>query len=361
MDNPLNIFKKGFSSSYLSVDIGTTSIKIVEVRPSSKGPEVVNYGLLESSGYLARANQALQTSSLKIFEADIIQLLKTLVDEMHVGTKAAFASLPLFSIFTTILDFPRMVPKEIEKALVYQAKQYVPLPLEEVALDWLTAGEYQDDKGFAHQKVLLISVPHAEIKRYQRICSAAGLTLKALEIESLSLTRLLGGDPTPTILVDIGSRSTNIIFMDQGVMTWSAQTDYASYSLTQALASSLRINPIRAEELKKEKGIVGTGPNYELSTIMLPFLDVIINEVKKSQFVYGEQLAFAKKSERIVLSGGGANLLGIEKYFEREFGIPVVKIAPFLKFGYPDGVGPFVPELGPIMGVALGLALKEFS
>ena len=65
----------GRASARLGVDIGTTSIKVVEVRPGKKSPQVTNYGFLESSGYLARANQALQTSSLKIFESDVIELL----------------------------------------------------------------------------------------------------------------------------------------------------------------------------------------------------------------------------------------------------------------------------------------------
>jgi type IV pilus assembly protein PilM len=361
MENPFNFFKRGLSHSYAAVDIGTTSIKIVEVGPGQGAPRIINYSFLESSGYLARANQALQTSSLKIFEADVIALLKTLVRQMGLSTREAYASLPLFSAFTTVLDFPQMEPKEIEKALIYQARQYVPLPLEEVALDWMKVGDYQDEKGFAHQKILLVSVPREQIKRYQRMFSAAGLTLRALEIESLSLVRLLAGDPTPTVIVDIGSRSTNIIFTEQGNLTWNSQSDFASFSLTQALASSLHVNPIRAEELKKEKGIVGTGPNYELSTIMLPFLDVIINEVKKAQFVYSEQVPSAKKAERVVLSGGGANLAGIDKYFEREFGIPVARIEPFLKFSHPDTIQPFIPELGPIMGVALGLGMKQFG
>jgi type IV pilus assembly protein PilM len=361
MENPFAIFKKGFSGSRLAVDIGTTSIKMVELAQSDKGPRIVNYGLLESSGYLARANQALQTSNLKIFEADVVELIKTLVREMKPGTTEASASLPLFSVFTTIVDFPRMEAKEIEKALVYQARQYVPLPIQEVALDWLMLKQYQDDKGFDHQKILLISVPREQIARYQRMFHAAGLKLTTLEIESLSLARLLAKDPTPTILLDIGSRSSNIVFLEDGSLAWNMQMDFASFSLTQALASSLQINPIRAEELKKEKGIVGTGPNYELSTIMLPFLDAIMNEVKKAQFIYKEQLPQARPAERIVLSGGGANLLGIESYMQREFGIPVVKVQPFSNVAYPESIAPFIPELGSTLGVALGLGIKDFS
>ena len=349
------------ASSYLGVDIGTTSIKIVEVRGGKTRPEVVNYGILESSGYLSRANQALQTSGLKIFEAQAVELLKTVVRQMGTTAKLATASLPLFSIFTVILDFPQMNPKEVEKAMVYQAKQYVPLPLAEVALDWLKVAEYTDNNGFAHQKILLISVPQEQIKKYQRMFGAAGLSLRALEIESLSIARIFGNDPTPTVVVDIGSRSTNIIFLEGGQLLWSAQSDFASASLTQALAESLSINPLRAEELKKERGIVGTGPNYELSTIMLPFVDAIINEVKKAQFTYAQQFPMAKKTERILVTGGGANLLGLPKYFEREFGIPVAKAAPFARFDYAPVLGPLVPELNPVMSVALGLGLKEFE
>ena len=139
-----------------------------------------------------------------------------------------------------------MDEKEIARAIVYQARQYVPLPLEEVALDWLKVGEYQDEKGFSHQKILLISVPREQIKRYQRIFSAAGLTLRALEIESLSIVRLLAGDPTPTTIIDIGSRSTNIIFMEQGNLTWNSQSDFASFRLHRRLpraCTSIRCAP----------------------------------------------------------------------------------------------------------------------
>ncbi len=93
---------------------------------------------------------------------------------------------------------------------------------------------------------------------------------------------------------------------------------------------------------------------------MLPFLDVIISEVKKAQFNYQSQFFAPHKTERIILSGGGANLVGIEKYFEKEFNFPVVKASPFLKFEYPPTIEPLLGELNPILSIPLGLALKEF-
>lgn len=355
-------FKQSVFPTYLGVDIGTTSIKVVEVKPGEQLPAVINYGFLDSSSYLSRANQVLQTSTLKIFEKEAAELLKLVIGEMKTKTTEALASLPMFSAFTTTLDFPEMPPSELAKAIPFQAKQYIPLPLAEVAVDWMKIGEFEDDKGYKHQRILLISVPQETIKKYQKIFKQVGLSLKALEIESLSLARIFGGsDPTPTVVVDIGSRSTSIAFIEDGQLKFSKQSDFAGASLTQALAVSLGINPLRAEELKKERGVVGTGPNYELSTIMLPFLDAIINEVKKARYSYEEQFHEARKVERIVLSGGGANLLGIEKYFEREMALPVLKAAPFVKFEYPPAMEPLTLELNPLLSVALGLTLREFT
>lgn len=355
-----NIFRQGIFPSYLGVDIGTTSIKVVEVKPGKNLPRVINYGILESGGYLSRVNQVLQTSTLKLFEKEAAEFLRSIIKEMKPASTEAIASLPVFSAFTTILDFPSMSPKELEGALIFQAKQYVPLPLSEVALDWLKVGEFEDESGFKHQKILLISVPQEHIRKYQKIFKEAGLNLGALEIESLSVARIFKNDPTPTVVVDIGSRSTNIVFLNAGELKMHTQTDFAGASLTQALAASLSINPARAEELKKEKGISASGPDYELSTIMLPFLDAIINEVKKAIYVYETQLKDSSKVERVVLSGGGANLVGIEKYFGREIELPVVKAAPFSRFEYDPSLEPLVSVLGPTMSVAMGLTLREF-
>jgi len=360
--NPFGLVRQKIFPSYLGVDIGTASIKAVEVKQGKQLPQLVNYGVLQSQGYLARAGDILQSSNLKLSEREITDLLKKLIEEMNPGTKEAMASIPIFSVFMTVLDFPEMSQSELEKSLSYQVRQYIPLPLSEVALDWMKIGEKQDENGFKYQQVLLISVPQGLIKKYQNIFKAAGLNLRLLEIESLSLARsLVGTDPTSTIIVDIGSYSTSIAFVIKGQLMFTGHSDFAGSSITQALANSLNISPIRAEELKKENGIAGFGPSHELSTIMLPFVDGIINEIKKAQFNFSSQFPGVPKSERLILSGGGANLVGIERYVEKELELPTIKAAPLLKFEYPSEIEPLVGELNPVFSLPLGLVLKEFS
>ncbi|MEK7195935.1 MAG: type IV pilus assembly protein PilM [Patescibacteria group bacterium] len=345
--------------TYLGVDIGTTSIKIVELTESGGHPTLRNYGVLESYGHLERLNNAIQTSTLKMLDKETGELMNQLLRNLKIKTTDVIASLPTFSAFTALLDVPVMSPQETAQAMEYQAKAFVPLPISEVSIDWLPVGEYEDEKGIKHQQVFLVSVPNEQVRKYQRIFKSAGLNLKALEIEGVSLARVLtAGDPTTTLIVDIGSRSTALLVAEKGLLKYSVQTDWGGGSLTQAVSSSLGINIKRAEELKKQKGLLGTGGEYELSTLMMPLLDVILGEAKRAKDTYEKN--YKSKIERIILSGGGANLLGLEKYVSDQFGIPAVKADPFAKITYPPEVAPLIKEIGPPFSVALGLGIRQF-
>ena len=93
--------------------------------------------------------------------------------------------------------------------------------------------------------------------------------------------------------------------------------------------------------------------------VVLPFLNVILTEVKRVLANYAGQFPRAAKIERALLAGGGANLLGLAKYAARELGMPVALANSFMKFDYPPSLEPVARELSPVMGVALGLTLRE--
>ncbi len=361
MLNPFKSLKSIIAPSYLGVDIGTTSIKIAEIAKNKKGPKLENYGILETYGHLERLNNAIQTSGLKIMEKETAELLKLLLRQLKIKSRDVIASLPAFSAFITLLEIPEMSEVDTAKTIPFQIRQHIPLPVSEVNIDWFKVGQKEED-GFTKQQILLISVPNDIIQRYQAIFKLAGLSLKILEVETLSLARALisGGAEAqaPTLLVDIGGRSTNIAVVENGFIKYNTHTEFAGGSLTQAISSGLSINIKRAEELKKQKGILGGGAELELSTLIFPFLDAIINEVKRVKTIFekGQEIGI----KRIILAGGGANLLGIEKYFEEQTGVETIIGNPFSKVEYPAKIEPMVRELGPSFGVAIGLGIREF-
>jgi len=127
MANFLKFLKSFGGESFLGVDIGTASIKAVELENENGKPKLKNYGMLESHGHLNRVNDAIQTSGLKLVDKQTTELLKKLLDEMNPKTKDTVASLPAYSAFTSLLEVPVMSEQETAQTMQYQAKTFVPM------------------------------------------------------------------------------------------------------------------------------------------------------------------------------------------------------------------------------------------
>ena len=344
----------------LGIDIGTVSIKMVEFYKKGENLVLDNYGILETKGYLERGNEAIQTSSLKLVEKEAVELLQILLREVNPKSKIAVASIPVFSAFITPLELPLLYFNETAQAVSFQARQYIPMAAEDVSVDWVRVEEFDDPKGQAKQRLLLIGIPNETIKKYKSIFKAVGLKLNALEVESFALVRsLFKNEKAPTLIMDLGAESTNLSIVEGGILKHSSQVDYGGSFLTYSLARGLEINPLRAEELKSRRGLVGSGGEAELSTLLLPLLDVIISEAKRTQAAYERN--YGKKIELLTLTGGGANMPGIEEYVRGQTGLKIFKAYPFSGVEYKPGLEPAIRDLSNVLPAAIGLAQRYFS
>ncbi|HOX21402.1 MAG TPA: pilus assembly protein PilM, partial [Candidatus Paceibacterota bacterium] len=221
----------------LGVDIGTSNIKIVEL--SKSGSEIVldNYGILETYGYLDRPNAAIQSSYFKIVEETTVDLLKKLLKSFKPHTKRAVISLPIFSSFVTIFDIPLTDEKEISRAIPFEAKKYIPLPLEDLTIDWAIINEGNRLAKNVSSRILLIAIPKDLIQRYQRIAKGVGLDVVAFELESVSLARsLLGQDKSPALILDVGAQSTNVAIVENGYLVSNENLTTAGSEITHVIA-----------------------------------------------------------------------------------------------------------------------------
>ncbi len=344
--------------SYLGVDIGTVSIKAVEVDMRSGKPSIVNYGMIESPDYLERVNGVIQTSSLSIADGDAPQMLKTLIAQMGTKTKEVVASIPSFAAFTSVIDLPAMTAEETAQAVPYQARSLVPLPMSDVTIDWTLIGQFEDRTGAKKQRVFLTSVPNEQINAHKAVFKKAGLNLKMLEVEGLSLARALNHITQEDVLaLDIGAFTSTIAVAGQGALKYCVQTDFASNSLTQALAKGLGISVKRAEALKRQRGLTGMSGEYGLSTLMAPFIDVILNEGRKAKEIFE---GGGGKISKLVLSGGGGGMLGLADYAGRQLGIPAEEANPWNTVSYPPQFAPLFRSIAPRFAVAAGAGVKPF-
>lgn len=350
----------GKEKSQLGVDIGTSNIKIVQLRPESGKYILETYGLASASF------QMINKDNTEAIE-QTADILKRLTKKAGVTTKRVVSSLPNSAVFTSVIELPRIPKEELSNAVEFEARKYVPLPLEEVTLSWSVIEGLNDKmtkdtnlgrfgKPAEKTRVLLTAVPTAVIDNYQKVFELAGLEPVALEIEALALIRsLVGIDSATIILIDIGAKNSSINLVDSGYLRLSKNLSIGGDTVTTSIAQSLSVNFARAEQFKKDFGISGQG--QQIPQMMRPILDIIKNE---TQQLIGIIESRGEKIDKILLSGGGAKLPGLADYFS-VFGKQVMLANPWTQISYSTQLKPVIEPMGLGMALAIGLAMRHLD
>ena len=360
-----SFFKSIKSRGNIGLDIGTSSIKIVELEKRGGRFELLNYGIFELEG--ADSNVVNQVRAegwqniLKMPDQDISEGIKELIKKAGINSSEVVASIPSFSTFATVIEMPYVSDEDLARALPFEAKKYVPIPLDEVVLDWSIVGviDGQTRAGATPSlvEVFLAAVPKEETSRYQNIMKNANLHIQALELENSALIRgLLGNDLSSAVVVNIGGRSTSISIIRRGYERGSHNYEVGGFEITRAISQSLGVSLEKAEELKRKFGLKKVEENIiNESTISL--IDMMVFETQKTITSYEE--SSKEKIANIVLIGGLANMPGFSEYFKEKLGRDIIVGNPFARVTYPEELEPIMPELRSTLAVAIGLAMRE--
>lgn len=333
------------SKSKLGIDIGTSTIKVVQLKKEESKYILETYGMVNISGDLNGKN-----------DVDVIgqtaEVLKKLLEKSQVTAKKAVASLPNNVVFVSVIDMPSLSEKELKSAIEWEARRYVPLPLEEVTLSWsvLKEGAAADKL-----KVLITAVPTTVIENYLRMFKLAGLEPEALEIEALALIRSLAGSRQDAyIIIDIGARNTSLNLVDKGFLRISRNLPFGGDTITSGIAQSLHVSSTRAEQFKMDLGVT-QGLEPGLPQIMKTSLENIKNETAKLVQIYessGGSIA------EVIFTGGGSRLPGLKDYFA-SLGIKTSLGDPLKFIGFDERLKPNLTRVSLSLSVALGLAMRE--
>jgi len=355
---PFNIFGIGSKpKSYLGIDIGTLSIKIVEISNENGRPKLENYAILTDYD-LALKNLAQDGAEItpKAFGGEASLMLRRLLKEGKIGAREVNMSVPIFSSFLTVMELPQMPESEMINAIQFEAKKYIPVFLDSVAIDWSLIGTSSDGKIL----ILLVAIPKDLINEYATIARETGLKLLTIELETISAAHaLIGNDPVPAVLMDMGSRDTTISVVDGGHLRISHSIETSGEDLTRALANGLNISWRRAEELKKENGLKIMDSNSQITSVLTPLLDIIIKATQDIIDIYFSKTK--KKIEKLIIYGGASKMPGFAEYLHNRLKMDVVIGNPFSKIVYPEKLKPAIEEIGHEFTVAIGLALKALQ
>lgn len=354
------------SKNKLGVDIGTSSIKVVELSKDGGRFKLENYGLFELESLdeaVAVPGLASGSRPAHLSDADIAWGIREVIRRSKMSARDAVASIPSFSTFSTIINMPYLSEKDMAQSIQFEARKYVPLPINEVVLDWSIislAPNAISQQGGAKPptvEVFLVAVPKAEAQRYQTIARNAGVNLKALELENAALIRsLVGNDLAPVAIVNIGGRSTSILIVDNGFEKVSRNYEVGGFEVTKSIARSLNVNLKRAEELKRSFGIKEVDNNV-IRQAMSSLLDMMAFETKKTIHTYEEAKHIEIK--KVILIGGLANMPNFANYFSQKLGFEVTLGGPLARVITPPGLEKLHPELNASFAIAVGLAMRE--
>lgn len=356
------------SKSKLGIDIGTSSIKIVEIGKKGTRFELLNYGLFELKGLNSSlGNRPTEQSILKLPDEEIVWGIKEIIKKAGIKSKDVVASVPSFSTFTTIIEMPYLSDSDFSKSIPLEAKKYIPIPIDEVVLDWSIIGVKGDSGNGESNKensslrtnveVFIAAVPRAETVRYQTIMKSCDLNLKSLELENSSLTRaLMGNDLAPTAIINIGGRSTSILIVQKGYERVSHNYEVGGFEITKSISRSLNISIEKAEELKRHFGLKPVDENV-INEAMSSLVDMMALETKKTITNFEE--ISGQKISRVVMTGGLTNMPNFIEYFKSKLGRDVYQGNPFSRVIYDSALEPAIQDLANMFSVALGLAMRE--
>jgi type IV pilus assembly protein PilM len=344
---------KAAPQKFLGIDIGTSSIKIVELSRSGERKKLENYGEISALALYEKPFRTFEKNTLYLRSQEIAKAILAIFAEAGMQARQACLSIPDFSTFYTSFWLPAMTTEELPEAVSFEARQHIPLPLSEVTLDWQVIESETAAKNETSRKILLVAVPNEVINQYQAIANLIKLEISTLEAEVFGLTRALTTDKSTIGLLDIGAQSTTISIIKDGVLTVSHSFDIAGNEFANRISKALGVDLKEAEEVKKKQGLRG---EERLREVLKPIIDLILSEVEKiSQDFYSSE---RKKIEKFILAGGTAFLPGLKEYFSEKLKKEVEIASPFSNIFYPPILKETLEEMGPSYAIAIGAALR---
>ncbi|MDY0096990.1 MAG: type IV pilus assembly protein PilM [Candidatus Dojkabacteria bacterium] len=335
---------------HVGIDFGTHTVKAVELKNIMSKPELVNLGSqLTPKGVI---NSEERQDQKKLAEA-----LKLLYSNSRIRNSNVVMALPEFSVFTRFLEFPGVKKEELKQAVYFEAKQYIPVPIEEVQMSYVTIG-FNEEKNAP--RVLLVAAPRKVIDIYMNVANFANLDLIAIETESVAMGRaMFKSSQKPTcVMLDFGANSTDMSIMTNGSLVFSQSISIGSDSLTQAIVNKFNFDYNRAEEFKRNYGLISNVLEGKIYSVLAPIVESIMIEVRRGVEFYKNKTMSAAPNEYL-LNGDGALLPGLTEYVAKSLGVNAQVANPWLNIIVDNKFKDLISKGGSSYSVAIGLSLKD--
>jgi len=357
----MGLFTFGSSNTALGLDIGTSSVKAVQLKKAPTGPELIAYAIAP----LPRTT--VEEVNIKDPQT-VVAVIKEMLKTSKIRPERNFASISGQNVIMRFTKLPVMTPDELDQTVRIEAEQYVPYAIEEVSITHAVLNEITEEEGGGKYSILLVVAQKELVNSYLEVLKSSGVQAEIVDVDTIAAINALENSIMETAgsqeggevvaIIDTGARTTNISVLKSGILMFTRNIPIAGNQVTQAL---MKMNQEfdQAEAIKIQEGEVAIGDTGgdEVAGLVKDTVEELASEIRRS-FDYFKAQSREPLIHKIILSGGGANLKSFNTYLSNELGVDVSMGNPL------QGVNVTVPETDILYNnlqqftVAIGLALR---
>lgn len=331
------------------LDIGYGSLKVLQADTSNKKQVVIGYGAA-----------TFEHGTVKdgiITEPEIIaKAAHELFDKHLVGditTRRVVLSIPAARSYNRNVHLPKLSPKELRDAVQLEVEQYIPVPNNELYIDYSIIRETAEEV-----EIIIVAVPKKIVDSYLQLARVLGLEVVGVETTIAAAGRLFlqaENSDTPTVLIDFGSLSADLTIYDKGLVITGTVAGGGD-NFTDLIASTLNVTKQEAHIIKTKYGLSVSKKQREITEGLTPTLQQMVKEIRRMIRYYEERTGTERKITQVVTMGGGANMPGLSEYMTNLVRLPVRMCDPWQNLDFSELQPPNSVEKSMYVTVA-GLAL----
>src|SRR6266446_3966711 len=340
--------------SMVGVDIGSSSVKTVELQGKNNDFQLVSLGY-----------EALPPDS--IVDGQIMELnsvsnaIGSIFKEHKIKTTKVAAGVNGHSVIVKNIVLPQMTDDELQESFAWHAEEHIPFDISDVNLDYHVTGTSADA---IH--VLMAACKHDKIANLRQAIQLAGKQPAVIEVDAFALQNCyeLNYDPQPdqtVALLNIGASTTNINILSGIRSVITRDATFGGNQYTSLLQKELGLPFDQAEQVKRGMSLPESVEPREIEPILDTVSDILALEIQKTMDFYRATVEDGEEAvQQILVSGGGSKLKGLVEFLSTRFDIPVEVFDPFRKIRVDSrGFDPdYMREVVPEMAIAVGLALR---
>ncbi len=349
----------------VGLDIGSTSVKMVQLKESRKRGEL-GYAL-QSFGMKQLPPEAIVDGALMNTTA-IVQAIQELTAELRIKQKEVAIGVSGHSVIIKKISMPRMSQDELEESIQWEAEQYIPFDVKDVNIDTqILKSDPNDASG--QMDVLLVAAKKDMINDYTSVVTEAGLIPGVVDVDAFAVQNMFYvnysvPDNETVVLINAGASVVNINIINSGVTVFTRDVTIGGNQFTEEIQKQLNVSYEEAEALK----VGGAGPDADavvpedVERVISSVADQVAGEIQRSLDFYAGTAAEPNLS-RVFISGGTAKIPALFKTIESRVGVPVEILNPFKGVEVDERRfdASFLMDVAPAAAVGLGLALRKMG